>query len=75
MIAASHGSAQESVNRKATRGAEPEVRIHLPPGASAANRISVLGAPTVPGFNYFAVWYVLALVAYPDIADVEGTRR
>jgi hypothetical protein len=26
--------------------------------------LSVPGAPTVPGFNYFAVWYVLALVAY-----------
>jgi hypothetical protein len=43
----------------------PRVRISLPPAVSLLRTgLSVPGAPTVPGFNYFAVWYVLALVAY-----------
>ena len=43
----------------------PGVRIRFPPAVSLLRTgLSVPGAPTVPGFNYFAVWYVLAIVAY-----------
>jgi hypothetical protein len=43
----------------------PGVRIRFAPAGSLLRTgLSVPGAPTVPGFNYFAVWYVLALIAY-----------